>query len=90
MTLADLALYVVLPLLGLALLLALWRLLRGPHTADRVVALDLMVTLGLGIIAGYAIATDQVALLDVALVVALVAFLGTTAIASYLQRRPEA
>lgn len=90
MTLPDLALYVVLPVLGLALLLTLSRLLRGPRTPDRVVALDLMVTLGIGVIAAYAIATEQAALLDVALVLALISFLGTTAFAYYLQRRPEA
>ena len=90
MTLPDLALYVVLPVLGIALLLALLRLWRGPRMPDRVVALDLMVTLGLGIIAAYAIGTDQATLLDVALVLALISFLGTTAFAYYLQRRPEA
>jgi multicomponent Na+:H+ antiporter subunit F len=90
MTLADLAQYVVLPVLGISLLLALTRLLRGPRMPDRIVALDLMVTLGIGIIATYAIATDQAALLDVALVLALISFLGTIAFAYYLQRRPEA
>lgn len=90
MTLADLAQYVVLPVLGIALLLALLRLLRGPRSPDRIVALDLMVTLGIGIIATYAIATDEAALLDVALVLALISFLGTIAFAYYLQRRPEA
>ncbi len=90
MTLVDLAQYVVLPVLGISLLLALTRLLRGPRMPDRIVALDLMVTLGIGIIATYAIATDQAALLDVALVLALISFLGTTAFAYYLQRRPEA
>ena len=90
MTLSDLALYVVLPVLGIALLLTVTRLLRGPRMPDRIVALDLMVTLGLGIIAAYAIGTDQATLLDVALVLALISFLGTTAFAYYLQRRPEA
>ncbi len=62
MTLADLAQYVVLPVLGISLLLALTRLLRGPRMPDRIVAL----------------------------VLALISFLGTTAFAYYLQRRPEA
>ncbi len=90
MTPAGLALHVALPVLGIALLLALIRLLRGPRMPDRIVALDLMVTLGIGIIANHAIATEQAAILDVALVLALLAFLGTTAFAYYLQRRPEA
>ena len=90
MTLAELARYVVLPVLGIAMLPALLRLVRGPRMPDRIVALDLMVTLGIGIIATYAIATDESVLLDVTLVLALVSFLGTTAFAYYLQRRPEA
>ena len=90
MTLTSLALYVILPVLSVAVLLALVRLIRGPKMPDRVVALDLMVTLGMGIIAVYSIATEQSVFLDVATVLALISFLGTTAFAYYLQRRPEA
>ena len=90
MTLTSMALYVVLPVLSVAVMLALVRLIRGPKMPDRVVALDLMVTLGMGIIAVYSIATGQAVFLDVATVLALISFLGTTAFAYYLQRRPEA
>ena len=90
MTLTSMALYVVLPVLSVAVMLALVRLIRGPKMPDRVVALDLMVTLGMGIIAVYSIATGQSVFLDVATVLALISFLGTTAFAYYLQRRPEA
>lgn len=89
MSLTNLALYLVLPLLSIAVLLALLRLLRGPKMPDRVVSLDLMVTLGIGIIAVYAIATEEAFILDVATVLALISFLGTIAFAYYLQRRPE-
>ena len=87
--LEDLALYIVLPVLGLAVLIALVRLVRGPKMPDRVIALDLMSTLGIGIMATYAIATGQPVFMDVAAVLALLSFLGTTAFAYYLQRRPE-
>lgn len=90
MTLTTLALYLILPILGGAVLLALIRLIRGPKMPDRVVALDLMVTLGMGIMAVYALATEQSVFLDVATILALISFLGTTAFAYYLQRRPEA
>jgi multicomponent Na+:H+ antiporter subunit F len=88
-TLTTLASYVVLPVLGVSVMLALARLLHGPKIADRVVSLDLMVTLGMGIIAVYAIATEQAVFLDVATVLALISFLGTIAFATYLQRRAE-
>ncbi len=78
---------VVLGLLGAGLLVAFVRLVRGPSVADRVVALDLMISLGIGIMATYAISTQQPILLDVAIVLALIAFLGTVAFAYYLERR---
>ncbi len=73
-------------LLSLALLAALLRLLRGPGLADRVVALDLMSTIVVGIIASYAVITGEASILDAALIVALIAFLGTVAFASYLEK----
>ena len=89
MTLTTLISYVMLPVMAFSVLLALVRLLQGPKMPDRIVSLDLMVTLGMGIIAVYAIVTDQVVFLDVATVLALISFLGTTAFATYLQRRAE-
>lgn len=87
MTLADFALYVILPVLALAVVIVFVRLVRGPSLPDRVVAVDLMNTLGIGIVATYAIAADQPAFLDVAIAMALISFLGTVAFAYYIERR---
>lgn len=87
MTLLNMALIVVAPLLAAAVIAAFIRLARGPSLPDRVVALDLMVTLGIGIIAVYAVANDQPAFLDVAVVLALISFLATIAFAYYMERR---
>lgn len=73
-------------LLILAFLLAFIRLLRGPSLPDRVVALDLMATLAVGFIAVYALATDEPLYVDLAMVLALVAFLGTVAFAHYIEK----
>ncbi len=73
-------------LLITAMLLAVLRLLRGPSLAMRVVALDLMASLSVGFIATYAVVTDQPLVLDVALVLALVSFLGTVAFAFYIEK----
>lgn len=81
--------FFVLPVLALSVVMTFWRLLRGPSLPDRVVALDLMTTLGIGLIAAYAIATEQAIFLDVAIIVALISFLGTIAFAYYVQRRVE-
>lgn len=74
-------------LVGVAFLLALYRLLVGPSAADRVVALDLMAALAVGAIGLQALATGSDAYLRVATVLALVGFIGTIAYAQYLGRR---
>lgn len=87
MNLLNITLIAALPLLTLAVVFAFIRLVRGPGLPDRVVALDLIFTIGIGIIAVYAILTNQPAFLDVAIIAALIAFLGTIAFAYYLERR---
>lgn len=74
-------------LLGLALVLALFRLARGPSLADRVVALDLIATVAVGLVILEAVRSGEALLLRPALVVALVGFLATVAFAHYLKMR---
>ena len=64
---------------GLSALLILLRLVRGPRATDRVVAIDALTLLGIGVVALLALATAQPMVLDAAVVLALVSFLGTTA-----------
>lgn len=73
-------------MLTIALLLAIVRVVRGPSLPDRVVALDLIASLSVGWIATYAVATNQLIFLDVAVVLALIAFLGTVAFAHYIAK----
>jgi multicomponent Na+:H+ antiporter subunit F len=80
----------VLAMLSTALVLAFVRLVRGPTLPDRVVALDLLSALIVGFISVLAIETGQRILLEVAIVLALIAFLGTVAFARYLERRARA
>jgi multicomponent Na+:H+ antiporter subunit F len=87
--LQNVALYFVLPLLVLAVTISFVRLVRGPSLPDRVVALDLMTTLGIGVIAAYAISLDQPIFIDIAVVVALISFLATIAFAYYVYKRVE-
>lgn len=76
----------VVALLGLAILLVVFRLLRGPTLPDRVVALDMIATLAAGAIAVYAIREREPVFLFVAVVLALVVFVGTVAFAFYLEK----
>ena len=87
MTLSGLIVYAVLPLLAIAVVLAFVRLLLGPSLPDRVVALDLLTSLLFGLLVALAVYDDEAVLMDVALVLALVAFLGTVAFARYVEIR---
>ena len=64
----------------------IYRLLRGPTFADRVVALDMLALLGIAFIGVVALATEEYAYLDVAIALALVGFLATVAFARYIYR----
>jgi multicomponent Na+:H+ antiporter subunit F len=77
--------YATLPLLSVALLLAVVRLLRGPSLPDRVVALDLIAIIAIAMIATFAIGTGEAFVLDVVIAIALVVFLGTVGFAHYLE-----
>lgn len=79
--------YVILPILILAVILIFYRFLKGPSISDRVIALDLLITTGIGIIAVYSIIMDQSTFLDIAMILALIAFLTTVAFSYYLEKK---
>ena len=70
-----------------AVVLAFVRLVRGPTLADRVMALDMMTVLIVAFCGLFAISSGERAFLDVAIVLALVGFLATVALARYAERR---
>jgi len=76
----------ILLFLAIMLAAAAVRVVRGPHLADRVVALDLVSYVTVCIIGTGAMLTGEGPLLDVALVLSLLAFLGTVAFARFLER----
>jgi multicomponent Na+:H+ antiporter subunit F len=78
---------IVFILMSIAFILAFIRLIIGPRLPDRVVALDLVAYLMLGFIAAYSIRYNQTGFLDVAIILALISFLGTVAFAYYIERR---
>lgn len=73
----------------LAIALGFVRLWKGPTLADRVVALDMMSVLIVAFCGVYAILVREPAFIDVLLVVALIGFLATVALARYAERRAE-
>lgn len=89
MTLDDFLYFIILPVLSLSIVLVFVRFIMGPSIVDRIIAVDLLVTIGIGIIAVYSILTDQSTFLDIALILGLIAFLGTVAYSTYLEKRKK-
>lgn len=73
-------------LIAAAILLCLIRLFRGPHLADRAIALDTIAIQVIGLVILLTLRIDSLVLFDGALVLSLVGFAGTVAVAQYIIR----
>ncbi len=73
-------------LAGVAFLLALWRFFLGPSDADRIVAFDTLTVISLTGIVLIAYLDGRGIYLDVALVYALLSFLGVIVVARHLEK----
>lgn len=73
--------------IGLSILLIFLRLVIGPSIENRIVALDLLSANAIAFIAVYSIQKKTTTFLDVGIIVALLAFLGTVAFSFYLGKR---
>lgn len=89
MSLHDYLYYGILPILSISVVFVFIRFLMGPSIVDRVVALDLLITIGISIIAVYSMVSNQSTFLDIAMILALIAFLGTVAFSYYLEIRKK-
>ena len=80
-------LHIVFLVMGISFLITFIRLFKGPSVPDRVVALDLIAALAVGVIALFAVASQKSLYVDCAITLALIAFLSTVAFARYLLKR---
>ncbi len=76
---------VYLLLIGIAVVLSMYRVFRGPTAVDRLVAVDIMTTLTVGMMVLYALYYGRMIYLSVALVYAVLAFAGVIAFGRYLE-----
>ncbi len=76
---------IVFSLVGLGVLFSVIRLLKGPTTADRVVALDTFNVIVIGVIALLAYQFENSLYLDIAIVYAILAFIETIVFARYVE-----
>ena len=73
-------------ILAAGMFFAFVRLAKGPSLADRVVAMDALATMAIGALVIVSVVTGQALLLDIALAMALVVFIGTIAVAMTIER----
>lgn len=72
--------------LVLAMACSAWRMLRGPRAQDRVLALDAFYVSGMILVLTFGIETGDTVYFEAALVIALLGFVGTSALAKFLMR----
>ncbi len=77
---------VFLAIIGAGILLCLLRMLKGPTTVDRAVAVDTTATITTALLVLLGFVFRRYVYLDVALVYAVLTFIGSVAIARYLER----
>jgi multicomponent K+:H+ antiporter subunit F len=73
-------------LLGLAMACAAFRLLRGPRAQDRVLGLDALYVNAMMMLLAFGIRTGTTLYFEMVLVIALLGFVATTALAKFLMR----
>ncbi len=85
--LVSLALDATMAMLGVALILNLFRLIRGPTVADRILSLDTLYINTVAVLILFGIRMNTVIYFEAALVIAMLGFVGTVALSKYVMRR---
>jgi len=76
---------VLFAVLLLAIILGLYRLIKGPTNADRIVALDILTTATVVLIAFLAWYFQRIIYLDIALIYAVLSFIAVIVLGRYLE-----
>ena len=82
----DIALNIAFVLIFISIVFGIIRLVIGPDTVDRVVAIDLLTIIAIAVIGLLAHVANRYIYLDVALVYGLLSFLGVLAVARFLEK----
>ena len=82
----DIALNIAFVLIFFSIVFGIIRLVIGPETVDRVVAIDLLTIIAIAVIGLLAHVANRYIYLDVALVYGLLSFLGVLAVARFLEK----
>lgn len=82
----TLAIQAAFAMMALALLMNLWRMVRGPALPDRILALDTMYINSIALIVLFGVHRDTELYFEAALLIAVMGFVGTVAVVKYLLR----
>ena len=77
---------IVFAMIGVSLLLNLWRLVKGPSIPDRILALDTMFINSIALIILYGLNMGSELYFEAALLIAMLGFVSTVAVCKYLLR----
>ncbi len=81
----NIVIIITFSLMLLGVILSLVRFVKGPSSADRVVALDTMSIIATAAFALLALVFDRYMYIDIALIYAVLGFIGVIVIARYLE-----
>ncbi|HST44787.1 MAG TPA: K+/H+ antiporter subunit F [Luteimonas sp.] len=87
MRLIEIALLVAAWSVGLSMLMAVWRLLRGPTVPDRILALDTLNTTAIAALVLLGMYLRTAVYFEAALVIAMLGFVSTVVLSKYVIRR---
>jgi multicomponent Na+:H+ antiporter subunit F len=82
----EITLNIAFVLIFFSIVFGIIRLVIGPDTVDRVVAMDLLTIIAIAVIGLLAHVANRYIYLDVALVYGLLSFLGVLAVARFLEK----
>ena len=83
----ETTLMVCMHVVGLAMLLALWRLVRGPTAPDRILALDTLYVSTIAQLVLLGMLNETETYFEIALIIAILGFFGTVVLSKYVMRR---
>jgi multicomponent K+:H+ antiporter subunit F len=83
----DIAIVSGLGIVGLAMLLSLWRLVRGPTAPDRILALDTLYVATIALLVLFGMYLSSEIYFEAALIIAMLGFFGTVVLSKYVIRR---
>lgn len=83
---ADMILTTAMMVIGVAFLLIMYRFMMGPSLVDRVIALDVLTVSSIGLLIILAWHFGRFIYIDVAIVYAILSFIGVIVIAKFLEK----